>query len=162
MPRSPNTPCSVCGVLCWPSGGRKGSLSHVCRACSRIPPSEQSPTGGRHGFSSTYRRGCRCELCRAAQTKRLASSNARRRALLRDPNAERVEPCEVFEADGWVCGICQEPVDRNLPWPDPLSPSLDHVVPLSRGGRHAKDNVRLAHLICNTRRGNREVVSVLA
>lgn len=29
-------------------------------------------------------------------------------------------------------------------------PSIDHVVPLSRGGKHSWDNVRLAHRRCNT------------
>lgn len=35
-------------------------------------------------------------------------------------------------------------------------PSIDHVVPLSKGGTHQWDNVRLAHHYCNTRKGNKE------
>ncbi|WP_158070491.1 HNH endonuclease [Streptomyces luteocolor] len=36
-----------------------------------------------------------------------------------------------------------------------MSPSLDHVIPLSRGGSHRRDNVQLAHLRCNLRKNNR-------
>jgi HNH endonuclease len=37
--------------------------------------------------------------------------------------------------------------------PDPLSKSLDHLIPLSRGGTHEPANVSLAHLRCNVSRG---------
>lgn len=62
---------------------------------------------------------------------------------------------EIFERDGWHCGICDEPVDRELRYPDPMSASLDHIVPLSKGGGHTRENVRCSHLGCNVRRGNR-------
>ena len=32
----------------------------------------------------------------------------------------------------------------------PKYPSIDHVVPLSKGGTHTWDNVKLAHMSCNT------------
>lgn len=68
----------------------------------------------------------------------------------------------VFERDGWVCGLCDESVPRDAVWPDPLSASLDHVVPLSRGGAHSLENTQLTHLACNVRKGAREDVSVMA
>ena len=68
---------------------------------------------------------------------------------------EHVNRREVFDRDEWRCQVCKEPVDQTLRWPDPLSATLDHVVPLSRGGRHAPDNVQLAHFICNVRKGAR-------
>lgn len=33
-------------------------------------------------------------------------------------------------------------------------PSIDHIVPLSKGGLHSWDNVQLAHRICNTKKSN--------
>lgn len=69
------------------------------------------------------------------------------------PGAERFAPAEIFDRDGWLCWLCSEDVPRDAKWPDPLSPSLDHVVPLSRRGTHTRANVRLAHLVCNIRRG---------
>ena len=68
---------------------------------------------------------------------------------------EHFSATEIYERDGWVCKLCGEMVQRDAKWPEPLSPSLDHIVPLSKGGGHLRDNVQLAHLICNVRKGNR-------
>lgn len=57
--------------------------------------------------------------------------------------------------DGTECSVCLLPVDLALKRPDPLSPSVDHVVPRSRGGADAPENVALAHLVCNIRKGVR-------
>ena len=32
-------------------------------------------------------------------------------------------------------------------------PSIDHVIPLSKGGTHSWDNVKLAHFSCNSAKG---------
>lgn len=79
----------------------------------------------------------------------------RRRALVRDAEAATIDRDRVGERDGWRCGVCRGRVKRDLAYPDPNSPSLDHVVPLSQGGRHAYENVRITHLRCNCARGNR-------
>jgi len=62
----------------------------------------------------------------------------------------------VAARDGWICRLCEEPIDLALNWPDPGSASLDHVIPVSRGGSGELANLRLAHLHCNTSRGNGE------
>ena len=41
---------------------------------------------------------------------------------------------EIGERDGWICGICDEPIDKTLRFPNQQSPSLDHIKPLSLGG----------------------------
>lgn len=66
---------------------------------------------------------------------------------------EPVDRLTVFERDGWVCQLCTAPVGKTISHPDPLSPSLDHVVPLVAGGAHTYANTQLAHLICNVRKG---------
>ena len=45
-----------------------------------------------------------------------------------------------------VCGICGRPVDKSLRWPHPLSPTVDHIIPINKGG-HPSDlsNLQLAH-----------------
>ena len=61
----------------------------------------------------------------------------------------QVEPVShpvVAERDGWRCAICRRRVTRET-W------SLDHVVPLSKGGAHTYANVVLAHKRCNSLRG---------
>lgn len=79
-----------------------------------------------------------------------------RRALTRGaPDAEKFDYTDIFERDGWVCGICTLPVDRDLKWPHPMSASLDHITPVSLGGCHSPENVQCSHLTCNVRKGNR-------
>ena len=59
-----------------------------------------------------------------------------------------------------TCGICGRPVDKSLPFPDPMSKCIDHLVPISRGG-HPSDlsNLQLAHMICNRTKSNRLMAS---
>lgn len=54
-----------------------------------------------------------------------------------------------------VCGICRDILDLDLAWPDPRSKSVDHLVPLARGGTHEQSNLQWAHLSCNVRKGAR-------
>jgi len=73
----------------------------------------------------------------------------------------------VFERDGWRCQIprCLCPrgrrIDPHLPRrsksgkENAWSKSIDHIVPLSRGGGDVEENVRACHLRCNTSRGAR-------
>lgn len=56
---------------------------------------------------------------------------------------------KVFERDAFTCQLCRHPLDAGFRHPHPFSPSLDHVIPLSRGGSHMESNVQAAHLICN-------------
>lgn len=78
-----------------------------------------------------------------------------RRARLRGAFVDRIDPVVVYKRDKWRCGICGEQVTASLVYPDPMSPSIDHMVPLHLGGKHAWGNVQLAHLICNVRKGTR-------
>lgn len=62
---------------------------------------------------------------------------------------------EIAERDRWRCCICKKAVDPKVKWPHSKSPSLDHLVPLSKGGAHDPSNVALAHLGCNSAKNNR-------
>lgn len=60
--------------------------------------------------------------------------------------------------DGDACGICAGAMRFDLPSGprgDDRAPSIDHVVPRSRGGSDDLANLRLAHWGCNRQRGNR-------
>lgn len=85
-----------------------------------------------------------------------AKARARaRQAKVRGVDAERFEYREVFDRDGWICQLCDEPVDPQLRHPDPMSVSLDHIVPLALSGPHSRSNSQTAHLVCNRRKGAR-------
>lgn len=55
-----------------------------------------------------------------------------------------------------VCGICGKPVDKSLKFPHPMSPSVDHIIPVSKGG-HPSDigNLQLAHWCCNRQKSDK-------
>lgn len=59
------------------------------------------------------------------------------------------------------CGICGQPVNKKLKYPDPMSPCIDHIIPIDRGG-HPSDisNLQLAHWKCNRAKSNKLIFPV--
>lgn len=55
-----------------------------------------------------------------------------------------------------ICGICGKPVDFSYKNPHPLAPTVDHIIPVSKGG-HPSDisNLQLAHRCCNRQKSDR-------
>ena len=55
-----------------------------------------------------------------------------------------------------ACGICGKPVDFNLKYPHPLSPCIDHIIPIAKGG-HPSDlsNLQLSHAACNRQKSDK-------
>lgn len=89
---------------------------------------------------------------------RRRDNHHRRRALkLAASTGEPVLFAYIAERDKWQCHLCGKRVGKKLAHPHPRSASLDHVVPLTKGGAHDPANVRLAHLGCNSSKGNRAV-----
>lgn len=101
------------------------------------------------GSATLGRRRAQCcsRRCGNRITRRLY--RGRLRLLGRDKIAKQL----LGERDGWKCWICSGAVDPALSPSRPLGASIDHVLPVAAGGSHTWDNVRLAHLVCNTRRG---------
>ena len=55
-----------------------------------------------------------------------------------------------------ICGICGKPVDFSLKFPDPMSPTIDHIIPVAKGGHPSDiDNLQLAHFYCNRQKSDR-------
>lgn len=61
----------------------------------------------------------------------------------------KTQPAYLAERDGLDCGICGDQVDMAARWPAPKSASVDHIVPVSRGGTHDEENLQLSHWACN-------------
>jgi hypothetical protein len=123
------------------TAGRSALVPLVCLDCASV-------------FSAVKGRMF-CDGCQVA--RRRDHYRRKNRGRLGYAKAIRSFPItELGERDGWTCWICSEPVDRLLCGRHPLMPSYDHVVPSSRGGSDEPDNLRLAHLLCNIRRGKGE------
>jgi 5-methylcytosine-specific restriction endonuclease McrA len=70
---------------------------------------------------------------------------------------ERFDPFEIFERDGWRCYICGDPTPKELRGTrHPKAPELDHIVPISAGGPHTRENTACACKACNFEKGNGE------
>ena len=55
-----------------------------------------------------------------------------------------------------ICAICGQPVDKTLKYPHPMSATVDHIIPVSKGGHPSDiDNLQLAHFRCNRLKGNK-------
>lgn len=76
----------------------------------------------------------------------------RRRAQKRGVGSVPYREADIFTRDGWTCRLCHNPIDPNLSRRDPFGASIDHIIPLSRGGADAPENVQAAHLDCNLRK----------
>ena len=54
-----------------------------------------------------------------------------------------------------VCWLCGGLVDKTLKTPDPGSPEVDEVIPVSKGGSpYDRTNCRLSHRACNRQRSD--------
>lgn len=62
---------------------------------------------------------------------------------------------KIIFATQKICAICGKPVDFSLKFPDPMSATCDHIIPIDRGGDPSSiDNLQLAHLCCNREKGD--------
>jgi 5-methylcytosine-specific restriction endonuclease McrA len=93
----------------------------------------------------------RSPASRAAQK----AAKRRRRARKRGAVCVRYVPTDIFDRDGWRCQLCGRKVKRTAAVPDPLAPTIDHIIPLSAGGADAPANVQCAHFECNWRKSDR-------
>ena len=125
---------------------RIATEKHLCKMCGAI-------IRGKNKFCSKL-----C-LSRYNNSKGWAVRRARIKDVLVDND---ITLKDVYEYDYGICYICGGQCD----WNDCLRegkqfiaygnyPSIDHVVPLTKGGEHSWNNVRLAHLSCNAKKGNR-------
>jgi 5-methylcytosine-specific restriction endonuclease McrA len=86
---------------------------------------------------------------------KLTNSSHKERARKHGTRYEDVNVLRVYDRDRWRCQLCQRKVNAKLSYPHPMSASLDHRLPISRGGDHTYANTQLAHLSCNLSKGIR-------
>lgn len=126
---------------------------HVCKNCGQEFCMESS------GYNSE-------NYCSEKCQKRFynrAKSEKRAAILKRRKHDTDITLEKLFKRDGGVCYICGKPCN----WEDIAEadgtmiagdnyPSIDHVVPVARGGTHTWDNIRLACRRCNTNKRDSE------
>ena len=139
--------------------------THTCKVCGKEYTLREymESTGSRYYRDSGY---CSAE-CRDAHLKERAKIYHRGR---RDSHRHRavkygcvydssVTLAKLIRRDGLRCALCGKMCDPNdhswSKYSGPMYPSIDHIVPMSKGGGHVWNNVQVAHIICNSEKGDR-------
>lgn len=116
----------------------------TCQRCSKTFVRFRSQVGA---FCS--------ERCTRATRKR----NRKHIERTTSRKGERITLKALGDRDGWRCHLCHKRV-TSTPGQANLSPSIDHLIPVSQQGTHTWDNVALAHRICNSRRGTQGIAQL--
>lgn len=93
--------------------------------------------------------GVYCARCNKRRWRH--DCNHRRRLRLAAAVCEVISADEVFKRDGYRCQLCGKKTRGQFP--GPRSPTLDHIIPLAKGGEHSYKNVQCACFTCNSRKG---------
>lgn len=131
-----------------------GQPSGVCPWCKPRPASMTWHRCVECGAALQGQRGRRapvrvCERCYGARPARLARAAAERGATVA---GDRFSKADIARRDGGRCGLCHRHIDLTLPGTDPMGATIDHIIPISKGGEHSRRNVQIAHRLCNMRK----------
>lgn len=119
------------------------------------------------GAKKAQDNGVCSDKCRRIKTNRQVREYRKRRGV-RDSHRHRarkygcaydssVTLAKLIKRDGLRCAICGEMCDLNdhswSRYSGPMYPSIDHIIPMVKGGGHVWGNVQVAHMICNSEKG---------
>ena len=171
MPRRPDVPCNRCGELMWRGEGSRPEGQSRCRTCRGI---EAQPYGPRPGsvrprpavrlticpWCSTEfvgRNKCcsrKCAWASAGEQQRVRALDSphqrrcdRAKSALGLSSSERSNLLARWMRQGKSCAYC-----------DALATTVDHVIPLVRGGTNYEGNLVPACRSCNSRKAARLVI----
>lgn len=112
------------------------------------------------GKETSRRKYCSDKCCDKAMNKK---KEIKRREVIRERLVDNdITVRGLYKRDGGICYLCGKPcrlddyitTDQAVVCGD-WYPSIDHVVPLAKGGEHSWENVRLAHRKCNSLKSDR-------
>lgn len=114
-----------------------------CKVCGNI-------------FRSTKRSICCSDICTKKYRNR--QHDLRRRIKNKEQIDNDISLEKLIQRDEGICKICGRQVDINDYYyvdegyfiAGENYPSIDHIIPLAKGGTHTWDNIQLAHRHCNT------------
>lgn len=152
--------CTKCNALFQPinknqircSAKCKKEFVYTCEICGKVFKTFQP-------MQKTCSGNCK-EIRDKQQRKNAARIRKRRYANIEKENGINLE--SVAKKEKNICYLCGALVD----WNDcdkkqnkyyGKYPSIEHIVPISKGGADTWDNVKLAHISCNSRKGNKKI-----
>jgi len=120
------------------------STTAICRWCKK-------PRTYDYGTSTpmAYHPVCTIEARRA----RYRIKTVKRQNLVVKPS--RLAADEVVRMYGSDCAVCEKPIDLTLKRTSAMGLTVDHWIPLSKGGSDDITNLRPAHWTCNRKKSNK-------
>ena len=130
---------------------RRNHLSYNSMSKERTRKWRNSENGKKYEHSVRYKESQTKYLATLKGKAMIARRDARRRAKLKlhESNLTADEWNNVLDRHGRKCFYCS--AQGKL--------TIDHVTPLSLGGKHVKENVVPACRSCNSKKGSREVIT---
>lgn len=166
--------CNTCGLIFWDNLDRlEDAEKNYCSIeCQEIVEFDCVYCGihfvvGRatYGWKNFYRLNGFCgEKCYKENLSDIASDNSYVNGIIKrlEPYGSEVDRSVTrravhLKAEG-ICYLCKRKTNWKVTraW-DPLLATVDHIHPVSKGGSHTWENVALACLLCNTRKGTKEL-----
>lgn len=153
-PRCPLIQCTVCDTTIAPASPTRTCCSDTCirtkelHDAGRMPQREwatvprQCATCG-CTYTSPYVGQSSCNTCRRAKQRSHWINDRRRIAL--------------YKRDKYKCHICGDKTDAKAHYLDATYPTLDHLVPRSKGGSDEDYNLSTCCRGCNSLRGADEL-----
>lgn len=158
MARKADSPCAGgCGALLWLGRGSKARGEAVCRECRKSGSYRYGRRAPERQHGPYPQQICACGGLKSYAAKQCA--NCFGNAYKGLPHTWFYIPQDVrlivFERDAYVCTLCALTCDVSCHYNAGAAPTIDHILPRSKGGTHEIDNLRTAHRSCNGKRGNR-------
>jgi len=111
----------------------------VCATCGKIFMAANSKT-----------------LCCSPECSRARDNRRRDGRIYRNGEPDlSISLSRLYARDNGMCQICGAHLTFSDNYNSDEYPTIDHIMPLSRGGLHAWNNVQLACRRCNTMKGNK-------
>lgn len=138
-------------------------VPHVCKVCGK----EYTIRSYMQSIGTSYKRdsGYCSKACREkqkhineranrkkarAEGRRYCCRHYTRAKRLGLPAEEGITKAKLLKRDGPFCALCFLPLQTDGDPKSDLYWSIDHIVPMHKGGGHTWDNVQLAHRLCNS------------
>ena len=169
--------CSHCGKSFVSKNKQKQTCSYECmlefgkrmRESCYEPQNKKCKNCGSEfttKFKKTNEEFCsdKCRKRMGNRNKKLYDKNVRAVRVVSNGSVDKDITLEKLIArDEGMCYICSEKIDEEDYTVNAdghcvygnMYPSVDHVIPIAKGGTHTWDNVKLAHRLCNSLKGDR-------
>lgn len=145
--------CEICGKEFVTKSKKRIFCGDECSAKSRKRPHKAYKNNcvwcGKEFISNRV-----CKFCSKSYNTKSRDANTlhHRPYKINNSKQNRIYRNKIGERDNWICNICGKKVNKELKYPDIMSASLDHIIPLSMGGKHIESNVHISHLYCNIKK----------